>query len=65
MALSESQLIVPALIAMLNSPGGQIQTSDLIEKVADQFVLDNHDLQILDGRNDEKFTQMVQKFKIT
>lgn len=62
MSLSESQLVVPALIAMYNA-GGSIQTSDLIDEIAGQFVLDNIDLQPLLNRNDEKYTQIVRNLK--
>ncbi|NCD00125.1 MAG: hypothetical protein EOL95_10550 [Bacteroidia bacterium] len=63
MALSENQLIVPALLAMLNSPNGSIQTSDLINEISQQFVLDGQDLSPLQNRNDEKYTQIVRNLK--
>ena len=40
MPLSENQLVVPALLAMLNSPNGSILTSDLIDRISQQFALD-------------------------
>lgn len=63
MALSENQLIVPALLAMLNSPNGSIQTTDLINAISQQFVLDGQDLSPLQNRNDEKYTQIVRNLK--
>ena len=63
MALSENQLIIPAMIAMYNSPNYEIQTSDLIDDIANQFVLDARDLSPLLNRNDEKFTQIVRNLK--
>ena len=63
MALSENQLIVPALLAMLNSPNGSIQTTDLINEISQQFVLDGQDLSPLQNRNDEKYTQIVRNLK--
>ncbi|MBB4805904.1 hypothetical protein HNP38_001176 [Chryseobacterium defluvii] len=63
MALSENQLIVPALIAMLNSPTGYISTSDLIDEISSQFTLDRQDLAPLLNRNDEKYTQIVRNLK--
>jgi hypothetical protein len=63
MALSENQLIVPALLAMLNSPNGSIQTTDLINAISQQFVLDSQDLSPLQNRNDEKYTQIVRNLK--
>lgn len=63
MALSENQLIIPALVAMYNSPNNEIQTTDLINEIANQFVLDGQDLSPLMNRNDEKFTQIVRNLK--
>lgn len=63
MALSENQLIIPALLAMYNSPNYEIQTSDLIDAIANQFILDGQDLSPLLNRNDEKFTQIVRNLK--
>ena len=63
MALSENQLVVPALIAMLNSPNGEIQTTALIDEISGQFALDNQDLSPLLNRNDEKYTQIVRNLK--
>jgi len=63
MALSENQLVVPALLAMLNSPDGSILTSDLIDHISGQFALDNQDLSPLLNRNDEKYTQIVRNLK--
>jgi hypothetical protein len=63
MALSENQLIIPALLAMYNSPNYEIQTSDLIDAIANQFTLDGQDLSPLLNRNDEKFTQIVRNLK--
>ena len=63
MALSENQLIIPALIAMYNSPNHEIQTSDLIDQISNQFLLDTQDLSPLLNRNDEKYTQIVRNLK--
>jgi cobyric acid synthase len=63
MPLTENQLIVPALIAMVNSKNGEISTTDLIEAIRQQFTLDNQDNEILLNRNDEKFTQIVRNLK--
>jgi hypothetical protein len=63
MALSENEVIIPALIAMYNSPNHEIQTSDLIEEIEDRFTLDNQDRTMLLNRNDEKFTQIVRNLK--
>lgn len=63
MPLSENQLIIPALLSMYHSPNHEIQTSNLIDEIADQFTLDNHDLTLLANRNDERFTQIVRNLK--
>ncbi len=63
MPLSENQLVVPALLAMLNSPNGSILTSDLIDQISRQFTLDGQDLSPLLNRNDEKYTQIVRNLK--
>ena len=63
MALSENDLIVPALQEMYFSNNHEIQTSDLMDKIADRFALDNQDLSPLLNRNDEKYTQIVRNLK--
>lgn len=63
MALSENQLIIPALLAMYESPNYEIQTSDLIDHISSQFSLDGQDLSLLLNRNDEKYTQIVRNLK--
>lgn len=62
MPLSENQLVVPALLAMINA-GGEIQTSELITQIADQFVLDGDDMTQLLNRNDERYTQIIRNLK--
>ena len=63
MALSENQLIVPALIAMQNSPNGSILTTDLISEISKQFELDDQDLAPLQNRSDVRYTQIVRNLK--
>lgn len=63
MALKEKDIVVPALLAMLDSPNGEIQTSDLINKIRQIFNLDADDLTFLDNRTDQKFTQIVRNLK--
>ena len=63
MALSENQLIVPALLAMQNSPNGSILTTDLIAEIRNQFELDAQDLTPLQNRHDVKYTQIVRNLK--
>ncbi len=62
MSIRENQIVVSALLAMVNA-GGFIQTSDLIDVISKEFTLDENDQQILINRNDEKFTQIVRNLK--
>lgn len=63
MALSENDLIIPALQEMYLSPNHEIQTSELIDRIAARFTLDDQDLTPLLNRNDEKYTQIVRNLK--
>ncbi|NJI71949.1 hypothetical protein HCX49_01900 [Sphingobacterium kitahiroshimense] len=63
MPLSENQLVVPALIAMIKGDQGYISTSALIDEIANQFSLDSEDVRPLINRNDEKYTQIVRNLK--
>ena len=63
MPISENEIVVPALIAMYNSPNNEIQTSRLIIEIANRFYLDAQDLSPLLNRQDEKFTQIVRNLK--
>lgn len=65
MPISENELIIPALIIMLNSENFSIQTSDLINQLRDKFEpqFDEQDRAILLNRYDEKFTQIVRNLK--
>ncbi len=63
MAISENELIIPALTAMYNAPSRRILTSDLINEISNNFILDNQDLTPLLNRNDEKYTQIVRNLK--
>lgn len=60
--ISELELILPSLYLMsLN--GGHITTSELIQKLRDIMKPTGEDLQILAGRNDDKFSQKVRNLK--
>lgn len=63
MPISEHDLIIPALRVMYHSPSREIQTSDLITEIANQFTLDGQDLTPLLNRNDVKYTQIVRNLK--
>lgn len=56
--ISETELILPSLLMMyLNN--GIITTSELIAKLRDVLNPQGEDLKILEGRNDDKFSQKV------
>lgn len=60
--ITETELILPSLYLMkLN--GGRITTSELIEKLRLIMRPIGEDLQILSGRNDDKFSQKVRNLK--
>lgn len=60
--ISESELILPSLYLMeLN--GGSITTSELIQKLRWIMNPSGEDLEILDGRADDKFSQKVRNLK--
>ncbi len=56
--ITETELILPSLYLMSLS-GGIIATSELIRKLRDIMKPVGEDLQILAGRNDDKFSQKV------
>ena len=60
--ISETELILPSLYLMsLNN--GSITTSELIEKLRLVMKPSGADLDILSGRNDDKFSQKVRNLK--
>lgn len=61
--ITEEQLILPALFLMDNTPLGTITTSELIEKLTGIFKPTGEDVEILAGRNDTKFSQIVRNLK--
>lgn len=60
--ISELQLILPSLFLMNLSSDG-LHTSDLIPKLRDLLKPEDEDLEILSGRNDDKFSQKVRNLK--
>jgi len=61
--IPESDLIIPALNAMNASPNGTISTTDLIAELTNSMNPTGEDLEILDNRNDTKFSQKVRNLK--
>jgi predicted HNH restriction endonuclease len=57
--IAERELILPSLLILSNSESGTITTSDLIDKLRELLRPSGEDLQILAGRNDDKFSQKV------
>lgn len=55
----ESDLYIPTLRIANSSVGGFISTSDLIQQLENIFNVSGEDAQILDGRSDTKFSQIV------
>ena len=61
--ISEADLIIPALNAMNASPNGTITTTDLITVLTNSMSPTGEDLNILENRNDTKFSQKVRNLK--
>lgn len=61
--ISESELVIPALVIMAGEKNGEITTSMLIEKLTNIFDPSGEDLEILNGRSDTKFSQKVRNLK--
>ncbi|MGR6034932.1 MAG: hypothetical protein ACU4EQ_03920 [Candidatus Nitrosoglobus sp.] len=61
--ITESSLIIPAVEVLFNSENGELTTSELIRRLEDVFAPDGGDLEILQNRNDTKFTQKVRNLK--
>ena len=58
---SENEIVDVVLEIIKNNPG--IRTSELIDKARVQMKPDGEDLDILDNRNDDKFSQKVRNIK--
>ena len=61
--ITENQLILPSLFLMSLSPSKGLSTSELIPKLRDLLKPSGEDLEILAGRNDDKFSQKVRNLK--
>lgn len=57
--IREKDLIIPTLQLAASRPDGVITTSDLIKKLGDIFEPKGEDAEILDGRQDSRFSQIV------
>jgi len=57
--IRERELIIPALRAAAVQPGGEIEMTKLIAELTDEFQPGGEDAEIIQGRNDSKFSQKV------
>lgn len=57
--IRERDLVIPALKAAAARPNGYISTADLITVLEDEFQPEGEDAEILDGRQDSRFSQKV------
>ena len=61
--ITENQLILPSLFLISLSSTKGLSTADLIPKLRDLLKPSGEDLEILAGRNDDKFSQKVRNLK--
>ena len=59
MRIHERDLAIPALRAAAERPDGYISTTDLILYLEEYFQPEGEDAEILDGRQDSRFSQIV------
>lgn len=57
--IREKHLIIPALQAAASRPEGFISTSDLIQELRELFNPTGDDAKMLEGRADDRFSQIV------
>jgi hypothetical protein len=57
--ISEAGLLLPTLIELANSPVNWLSTSQLIERLIITMKPSGEDAEILEGRNDSRFSQIV------
>jgi hypothetical protein len=61
--IREAHVRIPALRTMAARPDGYLSTSSLIAELESEFRPTGEDAEILDGRNDTKFSQIVRNLK--
>jgi hypothetical protein len=61
--ITEKDLYVPALRAMARRQNGYISTADLIDELRAELGPTGEDLEILDNRQDDRFSQKVRNIK--
>lgn len=57
--VAESELRLPILEALARSPTGFMKTTEIIAAMEAKFQPEGEDAEVLDGRNDTKFSQKV------
>ena len=63
MAITEKELIIPALKALRNTQNGALTTTQLIQTLRNELKPTGDDLIILKDRSDDKFSQKVRNLK--
>ncbi len=61
--ITEKELIIPALAAIYNQGNEGLSTEELITILRKKLTPEGEDLKILEGRNDDKFSQKVRNLK--
>ena len=61
--IKERELVIPTLEILSESPNGEATTTDIIAELKNRFNPTGEDAEILEGRNDTKFTQIVRNLK--
>ena len=56
-------MLLPTLRHLAAQPDGYMSTSDLISALTTEFQPEGEDAEILDGRHDTKFSQIVRNMK--
>ena len=61
--ISESDLTIPALLVVRDQPTGQLSTTKLIAELRKAMKLSPGDEEMLEGRQDDHFSQIVRNIK--
>jgi hypothetical protein len=57
--IAEADLLVPTLRILASKPDGTLSTSELISALEKEFEPEGEDAEILEGRQDSRFSQIV------
>jgi len=61
--IPEADLIIPTLELLDGAPNGEMKTTDVIKALENMFGPEGEDGEILEGRQDTKFSQKVRNLK--